>query len=52
MTHESKPAITFHRTCKGHLAARLDGYAMIAFPAQDGHLSVCSAFNIDRPPEQ
>lgn len=52
MIHESNPAVTFHRTCEGHLAARLDGYAMIAFPAQDGHLSVWSAFNIDRPPEQ
>ncbi|MEX0408732.1 hypothetical protein ABGN05_24105 [Aquibium sp. LZ166] len=46
------PAVTFHRTQEGRLAAQLDGYAMIAFPARDGRISVWSAFNIDRPPEQ
>lgn len=52
MTHDADPAVTFHRTDEGHLAARLDGHAMIAFPARDGRHSVWSAFRIDRPPEQ
>lgn len=50
MTHD--PVVTFHRSHDGHLAARLEGHAMIALPAKDGRLSVWSAFKIDRPPEQ
>ncbi|CCV16364.1 hypothetical protein [Mesorhizobium sp. STM 4661] len=45
-------AVTFHRTHEGHLAAQLDGHAMIALPARDGRISVWSAFVIDRPPPQ
>ena len=52
MTHDTNPTVTFHRTDEGHLAARLDGYSMLAFPARDGGLSVWSAFSIDRPVEQ
>lgn len=36
MTYDAGPTVTFHRTDEGHLAARLEGYAMIAFPAWDG----------------
>jgi len=52
MTRDPDPAVAFHRTDEGHLAAHLDGHAMIAFAARDGRLSVWSAFNIDRSPEQ
>lgn len=38
MTRDADPTVTFHRTDEGHLAARLDGHALIAFPARDGRL--------------
>lgn len=52
MTHDPNPFVIFHRTNEGHLAARLDGHCMIAFPARDGRLSVWSAFIIGGPPEE
>lgn len=52
MIRNPDPAVTFHLTHDGHLAARLDEHAMMALPAKDGRLSVWSAFKIDRPPEQ
>lgn len=44
------PIVSFHRTAAGRLAARLDGYCMMAVPGTTG-LSVLGAYNIDRAPE-
>lgn len=41
MTYDAGPTVTFHRTDKGHLAARLEEYAMIAFPASDDLICFC-----------
>lgn len=38
MTRDADPTVTLHRTDEGHLAVRLDGHALIAFPAWDSRL--------------
>lgn len=42
--------VQFHRTAGGHLAARLDGYCMMAVPDKAG-FAVLGAYSIDRAPE-
>jgi hypothetical protein len=44
------PIVSFHRTAAGYLAARLDGYCMMAVPGKTG-FSVFGAYSIDRAPE-
>ncbi|SMH26471.1 hypothetical protein [Mesorhizobium australicum] len=48
MTYDAGPTVTFHRTDEGHLAARLEEYAMIAFPASDDLICFCRPYAFPR----